>query len=488
MRTRLPWVWCTALCLVAMGAPACSSGGPAVTSPSGSTSSPPTTQLALPSRSAPDWPTYMGDAARTGIGPASPAASTPHRTWTATVDGDVYGQPLVAGSSVIAATEQNNVYSLDAATGAVRWRAHLGTPVPLSQLQCGNIDPNGITSTPVVDTATGTIYAVAMLATPVRHELFALRLADGSVVWHRPVDVAGADPGHHQQRGALNLAAGHVYFSYGGFEGDCDPYHGRVIAAPTDGTGPIETWQVPSEAEGAIWAPPGPVISSTGDVWVSTGNTANGPAGTADAGPYDGANSVMRLDAALSGATDQWAPKDWASLNRQDIDLGSMAPALLPGGLVFAAGKEGIGYLLRADHLGGIGGEVFSKTVCPGGGPQGGAFGGAAVAGTTLFVPCRDGVTAVRVDTSKASFSVAWQVAKQANTPLLAYGWVWTVVADTLGLHAAWSGSLVGLDPVTGAEKARVKLGGIPHFPSIGTAGGSLYVGGLGSVYALAAA
>jgi hypothetical protein len=358
--------------------------------------------------------------------------------------------------------------------------------VPLSQLQCGNIDPNGITSTPVIDTVSATVYVVAMLAAPVRHELFALRLADGSVAWHRVVDVAGADPAQHQQRGALNLAVGHVYFTYGGFEGDCDPYDGRVVAAPIDGIGPIESWTVPSEAEGAIWSPAGPVISPAGDVWVSTGNTAHGPAGLPDAGPYDGANSVMRLDGALTGAADQWAPANWAHLNRLDVDLGSMAPALLPGGLVLAAGKEGVGYLLRAGHLGGIAGEVFSHTICPGGGPEGGAFGGAVVAGATVFVPCRDGVTAVRVEGAKPSFSILWQAAPQANTPLLAYGWVWTVVADNLGLHAAWSGSLVGLDPATGAQRARLKLGGIPHFPSLGSAGGTLYAGGLGKVYAVA--
>lgn len=456
---------------------ACSAGSTGATN---STTPAATTTSVLPSRSAPDWPTYMGDSARTGFGPATPTASSPRAAWTATVDGDVYGQPLVVGSSVIAATEQNNVYALDAATGSVKWQAHLGTPVPLSQLQCGNIDPNGITSTPVVDPAAGVVYAVAMLDAPIRHELFALRLADGAVVWHRVVDLPGADPGHHQQRGALNLAAGHVYFTFGGFEGDCDPYHGRVVAAPVDGVGPLEAWTVPSEAEGAIWAPPGPVISSTGDVWVTTGNTANGPAG-----PFDGANSVMRLDGQLAGAVDQWASANWASLNRRDIDLASMAPALLPGGLVLAAGKEGVGYLLRAGHLGGVGGEAFHKTVCPGGGPEGGAFGGAVVAGSTVFVPCRDGVAAVRVDLEKATFSVAWQAAANANTPLLAYGRVWTVVADTLGLHAAWTGSLVALDPATGAEMARVKLGPIPHFPSIGTATGTLYVGGLGSVYAL---
>jgi outer membrane protein assembly factor BamB len=475
-RARAATAVLTAAALVA----ACSSSKPGTGSSATTAPGPTSATSVLPGRTAPDWPTYMGDPARTGIGPATPAASRPAPAWTAAVEGDVYGQPLVSGATVLAATEQNNVYALDAATGALRWKVHLGTPVPLSQLQCGNIDPNGITSTPVIDTAAGILYAVAMLDAPARHELFALHLSDGSVLWHRVVDLPGADPGHHQQRGALNLAAGHVYFTFGGFEGDCDPYHGRVVAAPTDGTGPLESWTVPSDSEGAIWAPAGPVISESGDVWVSTGNTSNGAAD-----PFDGANAVVRLDAALRGASDQWAAPNWASLNRRDIDLASMAPALLPGGLVFIAGKEGVGYLLRQAHLGGIGGQVFGKTVCPAGGPEGGAFGGSVVAGTTVFVPCRDGVTALRVDVAKATFSLAWQAGGTANTPLLAYGWVWTVVADTLGLHAVWTGSLVALDPATGAEKARMKLGSIPHFPSIGTANGSLYIGGLGSVYAL---
>src|SRR4029077_15406729 len=98
-----------------------------------------------------DWTTFMGDQARSGIGPALPPTTNAHRTWTAAVDGDVYGAPLVAGSAGIATTEQDSVYSLDAATGAVRWRTHLGTPVPLASLECGDIVPNGVTSTPVID-------------------------------------------------------------------------------------------------------------------------------------------------------------------------------------------------------------------------------------------------------------------------------------------------------------------------------------------------
>ena len=44
------------------------------------------------------------------------------------VAGQVYAQPLVVGSTVIVATEEDYVYGLNAATGAVKWTAHLGTP------------------------------------------------------------------------------------------------------------------------------------------------------------------------------------------------------------------------------------------------------------------------------------------------------------------------------------------------------------------------
>ncbi len=424
----------------------------------------------------------MGDPIRSGIGPATPTAATPHRTWTARVDGDVYAQPLVSGLSVIVATEDDSLYSLDARTGAQRWRNHLGEPVPASRLECGNIDPNGITSTPVIDLSTGVVYAVAMLNTAnVRHELFAVRLSDGATMWHRLIDPPNQDASVHQQRGALNLARGHVYVGFGGFTGDCGNYHGWVVASPPAASGALQAWEVPSGKLGAIWAPPGPVIAPDGDVWVSTGNTDAGTNGTVD--HWDGANGVFRLDPALGGVVDRWASTNWADLNRADVDLGSDSPALLPGGLVLAVGKEGVGYLLRSDHLGGVGGEVFSASVCHGG-PTAGAFGGPAVDGATAYVPCKDGLTAVRVDAVTRSFTVAWKAVPGANTATLAYGLVWTIGADPSGYHDSWNGALVGVDGSTGAERVRLPLGAIPHFVSPAAAGGALYVGGRGVVYA----
>ena len=73
----------------------------------------------------------------------------------------MYGQPLVVGQLVIAATENDSLYGLDRATGHVAWRTHLGSPVPLSDLPCGNIDPLGITGTPAYDRDNGLVYALA---------------------------------------------------------------------------------------------------------------------------------------------------------------------------------------------------------------------------------------------------------------------------------------------------------------------------------------
>src|SRR5262245_52680725 len=88
-----------------------------------------------------DWTTYHRDNARTGAAPDLAPLGTPAVAWHAQLDGAVYGQPLVVGDRILAATENDTVYSLDAATGAVRWSAHVGEPVRRSSLPCGNIDP-----------------------------------------------------------------------------------------------------------------------------------------------------------------------------------------------------------------------------------------------------------------------------------------------------------------------------------------------------------
>src|SRR6202011_770037 len=154
-----------------------------------------------------DWTTYHLDQTRTGNDPPEPAATTVTNAWNTTLNGQVYAEPLIVGSTVLVATEQNGVYALDAGTGAVLWQnTSLGAPVSQSSLPCGNIDPVGITGTPVVDTTSGLMYLVAPLGSPSLHyELYAINITNGATAWHETI-APGFDARYQGQRGALSLA------------------------------------------------------------------------------------------------------------------------------------------------------------------------------------------------------------------------------------------------------------------------------------------
>src|SRR6516162_7840859 len=80
-----------------------------------------------------------------------------------TISGNVYAQPLYIeggpnGPMIIALTESNNVYALNATTGLPIWQRNVGTPAPSGTPCPGNIIPVGITGTPVVDLASRRLF------------------------------------------------------------------------------------------------------------------------------------------------------------------------------------------------------------------------------------------------------------------------------------------------------------------------------------------
>src|SRR5271165_1195449 len=105
----------------------------------------------LPVQQGGDWPTYHLNTQRTGYLADFPDPQHFTHAWTAQLDGAVYAEPLVVGGDIIAATEADTIYALDARSGQIAWHVNIGTPVPLADLPCGDIDPLGITGTPVYD-------------------------------------------------------------------------------------------------------------------------------------------------------------------------------------------------------------------------------------------------------------------------------------------------------------------------------------------------
>lgn len=444
---------------------ACSSGSnasaPSVqSSPSPSSADATSSQPSASAVGPDDWITFHHDNARTGVAPGISRPSALSVAWRAQLDGAVYGQPLLLGTTVIAATENNSVYGLARSDGHVLWHAGLGKPVPRSDLPCGDIDPLGITSTAAYDPATGSLFVLAETQGR-RHLLAALDPATGTVRWKRYAEPTAGSAADAQQRAALTVAFGHVYIAYGGLAGDCGSYVGSVVAVPTSGSGNQLSYGVPTPRLAGIWTPGGLVVYGN-TLLVAVGNGAK-------SGAYDGSDSVLALTPDLKRAG-FFAPTTWPQDNAGDLDLGSMSPAVV-NGYVLIAGKRGTAYLMRPDDLGGVGGQIAETPVCA-------AYGAAAVDGTHAYLPCDGGIRAVDVDAQHVSVLWSADPSTAYDPPAIGGGAVWSMNSD--------AGVLYALDQNTGKVLAQVNVGPSPHFVSPTLAPGRAYVGTTTGVVAVA--
>lgn len=410
-----------------------------------------------------DWPTYHLDNLRDGYQSKASPLSTLAVDWNAALDAAVYGQPLLVGGKIFAATENDTVYALSRSTGAVVWSTHVGSPEPSSSLPCGDINPLGITSTMVYDPDTNRVYALAELLGGT-HELFGINAGTGAVEVQVQVEPPAGTAIAFQQRGALTLWNGRIYIPYGGLYGDCGNYIGQVVSVTTAGAS-LQSYAVPTAREGGIWGTGGGVVDGPNLLYAS-GN------GAATSGTYDGSDSVIELSPGLQ-RLDFFAPSDWASQNSGDADLGAMTPALV-GQYIYADGKTGNGYVLNNSSLGGVGGQVAElANTCE-------TFGTAAVVGNTVYLPCTTGPQAVTIS-STGTPTQLWKVTTPAaGSPVVGGGAVWYM--DYNG------GELYALDPATGATKAQIQIGRAPSFTSPILVGDQVFVGTLAGVTAVGGA
>ena len=304
--------------------------------------------------------------------------------------GEIYAQPLFvdggAGGTdlVIVATESNNVYALDAVTGAQAWMVNLGTPLPLAQAMCGNLDLYGVTGTPAIDLDSRRLFVDAVVipsgnAAIPTHMIFALSIDTGAVAAGWPIDVTVASmttttaftPATTGQRGALTIADGFLYVPFGGLFGDCGTYNGGVLGVSISDPTMIQTWRTAYNG-GGLWAPGG-LASESIYIYGATGNTCmpkagiNGcpPGKPGDSQGWGGGEGLVRFGTAgaFVGAPAYFAPTNWPSLDGFDQDMAA-GPVLFnlagstPGQLAIQLGKDGNAYLLDRTNLTGVGSAI----------------------------------------------------------------------------------------------------------------------------------
>jgi outer membrane protein assembly factor BamB len=464
---------------------------------SGSVSSPPptspsTSATTLPASAGPvpgvsgfgaNWTTYHGNAEATGVEAAQTELLPSRRAWTSPIlDGQVYGEPLVADGRIVAATENDTVYVMAADSGDILWSRHLATAVPSRDLPCGDISPEvGITGTPVIDLTRHEIFvdADSLITGPsssggveASHRLFGLDLFTGGVELDEPaMPNAGEDQLAQLQRPGLALDDGFVVIAYGQNAGDCPgpngPAHGYVVAVPETG-GPLDYFQIGSGRDrGAVWmGGSSPVVDPQGNVYVASADGYDLGVGQ----PYDDSDAVLELSPTMH-LESIFYPQDWQKLSAGDLDLGTGDPVLVDG-FVFQVGKTDIAYLLRQGHLGGEEGEVASLSIC-----RGNPDGGRAVEGSVVYVPCPNGVTAIKVSTTAPYLKQLWTDNDgAAGGPIIADGLLWTIGSD----HAVH-----GLNPATGQEVVSIPFGGYAnHFPTPSVGDGLLLLPGTDQVFA----
>jgi outer membrane protein assembly factor BamB len=395
-----------------------------------------------------DWARFGYDAARHNAGPVKTGITSANvgklRRQRVTLDGTVDASPIylrgvkIHGAShdaFFVTTSYGRTIAVDAASGSILWRF---TPSSYSSLAGTYRITN---STPVADPNRKFIYA----ASP-DGRVHKLSVASGAEARRWPVRVTLL-PQREKLGTSLNYARGLVLIGTGGYVGDQPPYQGHVVAINASTGRIVHVWNSlcsdvhrllnPSScahSDSAIWARSGVVVvPGSGHLLVATGN-----------GAFDGkrnwGDSALMLTSNAGGLLHNWTPRNQASLESGDVDLGSTAPALI-GGYAVQGGKDGKLRLLNLSHLGGrlgaTGGEL--QTVTAPGGAE--VFTAPAVSGKRLFVATDSGLDCYVL--SGGRLHLSWHHSQGGTSPVVAGGLLY-VYNGSLNVYALSTGKLLG--------------------------------------------
>ena len=454
------------------------------------------------------------------------------------VDGGVYAQPLFLSNVeipgrgrhdvVFIATEHDSVYAFDAYGNPseplwhVSFLANGSEPVAAGDAACPFIAPEvGITSTPVIDAKSGTIYVLArtkewhlVSKNEFHQRLHALSVNNGAEKFGGPVEIQASVSGHgtgahdgnvafhplrENPRAALLLTHGMVYLTWGS-ACDVGPYHGWVMAYDAGSLKQKAFFNTsPDGDDSGIWASDtGPAADADGNIFVATGN------GRFDAGKggRDFGDTLLKLNGEKLKPLDYFAPYNVDDLDAADNDLGSGGPMLLPDQpgahphLALIGGKAPVLYVLDRDHLGRYHSGSDTDTV------QeiqtlGGIYGSMAYWNHHVYVLSDgDSLRSYEVENGKLIFrtSSSFRFEDNSATPVVSAngdrdGIVWVVSSKgwnspgrTAVLHACDASNIAHELYNSNQNAARDKAGMALRFNMPAIANGHVYVGARGEV------
>jgi PQQ-like domain len=406
-----------------------------------------------------DWPQFGWDSASSGASPlptgitAASVSSLMRRqvTLDGTVDASaIYLHGATVGGArhdtFFVTTSYGKTIAVDASSGAILWEY---TPPGFA----GWAGTAQITnSTPAADPDRQHIYAAAPDGA-VRK----LAIADGHAVWTTAVTLL---PSREKIASPVKVFRGRVIAVTGGYVGDAPPYQGHVALLDTQSGALLTVWNsLCSDRTGlmqpascastrsAIWGRAGTVIdAATGNLFVATGN-----------GPYNGktdwGDSVIELNGDATQVLGNYTPADNATLDTQDLDVGSTSPVLLGMGTVAQGGKDAVIRLLGVQDIAGttphVGNELQTVQT-----PSGNKlFTEPAVwrerAETWLFAA--DGGATTAWSFGGGKLTQVWSHATGGTSPVVA-GRLLYVYDPNGGLHV--------YDPRSGTEIANLECGG----------------------------
>jgi hypothetical protein len=403
-----------------------------------------------------DWPRFGFDSARTnaatGPGRLRPAAIARLRRRRVQLPGTVDSSPIYLANVrlrgaihdvFIVTTTYGRTIALDARSARILW---MFTPARLADWE-GSAQIT--TASPVAGPGGRYVYASSPDG-----RVHKLAVASGREAQGWPV-VVTRDPTHEKLAAALNLDRGRVIATTGGYIGDAPPYQGHVVvidassgrlsgifnALCSDRKELLDPRSC-DESGAAIWGRAGVVVEPrNGRLLVATGDAA-----------YDGqmnwGDSILELTPDARALVGSFTPRNYEELEAGDVDLGSSAPAPLPGRLAVQAGKEGVVQVIDLTRLGRGGPAALIQTLR---GP-GGVYSAPAVLrrghGRALVIyATATGTFAYSL--SGRRLTLAWSNDTAGTSPVIANGlvWVYDFVEGALNVYRAASGTRVGRLP-----------------------------------------